>query len=206
VRKLDLRRQLKHLYQPPKGKVVVVEVPRMQFLMVDGKGDPDTAPAFQQAIEALYGVSYTLKFMMKQGPAQVDYPVMALEGLWWVKGAKGFSQEIWQQRGKWQWTLMIMQPDLITPDLVAQAIQQVRERRNPAALDQVRFEAFAEGPSAQIMHIGPFAEELPTIQKLHRFIAEGGHRPRGKHHEIYLSDFRRTKPENLKTVLRQPFA
>ncbi|MFQ6133254.1 MAG: GyrI-like domain-containing protein [Armatimonadota bacterium] len=202
MKKLDLKKQLRHLYSPSKKEVVAVDVPEMNFLMVDGAGDPNTAPEFQEATEALYGVSYTLKFTMKMGPAQVDYPVMALEGLWWVEGKEQFSLEA---RDDWQWTLMIMQPDIITPDLVDEAVQKVKEKKDPPALARLRFEAFEEGRCAQIMHIGPYAEEGPTIQRIHEFIAEEGHKPRGRHHEIYLGDPRRTKPENLKTVLRQPF-
>jgi hypothetical protein len=202
MEKLDLRKQLKHLYRPPKNQVVVVDVPEMSFLMVDGAGDPNTSRGFQEAIGALYAVAYTLKFTMKKGPAQVDYPVMALEGLWWTEDMEQFSIE---DKSAWQWTLMIVQPDLITAELVDEAVAQVKEKRDPPGLSRLRFEAFAEGRCAQIMHIGPYSEERPTIERLHAFIEEGGHRLRGRHHEIYLSDPTRAKPENLKTVLRQPF-
>jgi len=207
MRKLDLRKQLKHLYQPPKKEVVVADVPAMNFLMVDGVGDPSTSQEFQQAIEALYSVAFTLKFTMKMGPAQVDYPVMPLEGLFWLEGMQEFDFEQLEQadRSSWQWTLMVTQPDLITQDLVDAAIAQVREKKDPPGLARLRFDSFAEGRCAQIMHLGPYSEERPTIEQLHAFIKEGGHRLRGKHHEIYLSDPKRTKPENLKTIIRQPF-
>lgn len=202
MKKLDLKKQFKHLYQPPKNQVVVVDVPEMSFLMVDGAGDPNTSQDFQEAIGALYGVAYTLKFMMKKGPAQIDYPVMALEGLWWTEDMEQFSIE---DKSAWQWTVMIMQPDMITADLVDEAVAQVKEKKDPPGLSRLRFEAFEEGRCAQIMHIGPYSEERPTIERLHAFIEEGGHRLRGRHHEIYLSDPTRAKPENLRTVLRQPF-
>jgi len=201
MEKLDLRRQLKHLYQPPAKEPVLVDVPAMSFLMVDGTGDPDTASEFQQAIEVLYGVAYTLKFTLKMGPQQIDYPVMALEGLWWSAGAQQFDME---DRAAWRWTLMIMQPDLITEEMVADSAAQVKRKKDPPALSKLRFEEFHEGLSAQVMHIGPYSGERPAMEKLHVFIREGGREPRGKHHEIYLSDPRRAKPERMKTVIRQP--
>ncbi len=205
MRKLDLKKQFKALYNPPKKDVVVVDVPRLSFLMVDGTGDPNTAPEFQEAMEALYGVSYTLKFMMKMGRAQVDYPVMALEGLWWVEGVAEFGPDALEKRDDWQWTAMIMQPDIITADLVNQAMQKVREKKDPPALTRLRLQSFEEGRCAQTMHIGPYSEEGPTVQRVHEFIAANGWKLRGKHHEIYLSDPRRAKPERMKTVIRQPF-
>ncbi len=203
MRKLDLRRQLKHLYQASAREPVLIDVPAMSFLMVDGMGDPGTASEFQQAVDALYGVAYTLKFMLKMGPRQIDYPVMALEGLWWSPGAQQLDTK---DRTAWHWTLMIMQPEVITEELVAEASSQVKQRKDPPALSKLRFEEFHEGLSAQIMHIGPYSGERPALEKLHAFIRESGREPRGKHHEIYLSDPRRAKPERLRTVIRQPVA
>jgi hypothetical protein len=203
--KIDLRKQLKHLYSPSKKEVSVVDVPAMNFLMIDGAGDPNTSQAFQAAIEALYSLSYTLKFGLKfgtYGGKKYDYPVMALEGLWWTDDMGRFSVDA---KDIWKWTLMMMQPDFVTRAMVNAARKEVAAKRNPAALSQVRFAKFREGPSAQIMYIGPFADEGPTILRLHEFIEQSGHKLRGKHHEIYMSDPRRAAPEKLKTVIRQPF-
>ncbi len=203
--KIDLRKQLKHLYNPPKNKFTVVDVPAMNFLMIDGEGDPNTSKDFQAAMEALYSMSYTLKFALKfgkYGGKKYDYSVMAPEGLWWVDDMTQFSTEA---KGMWKWTVMIMQPDFITRSMFTAARKEVAEKRNPAALSKVRFAKYKEGSSAQIMYIGKFADEGPTIQRLHEFIKESGHQLRGKHHEIYMSDPRRTAPEKLKTVIRQPF-
>ncbi|MFB0516743.1 MAG: GyrI-like domain-containing protein [Candidatus Neomarinimicrobiota bacterium] len=199
--KIDLKKELKHLYRPSARKVVLVDVPEMNFLMVDGWGDPNISQAFQDAVEALYGVSYGVKFGLKKQGLGPDYTVMALEGLWWMADGRDFDMEA---KDEWQWTLMIMQPDHITQEIVDIAMGQLQEKKNPPALAKMRFEPFHEGLSAQIMHIGPYADEEPTIQKIHDFIEQQGYRPRGKHHEIYLGDPQRTNPERLKTVLRQP--
>jgi hypothetical protein len=174
----------------------------MNFLMIDGAGDPNTTPFFQEATEALFAVSYGLKFMIKKGEQPVDYGVMPLEGLWWADDMAQFSVE---KKGDWQWTLLMMQPELVTPELFAEAVEQVKKKKNPAALPLMRFEAYAEGQAAQIMHIGPFSEEGPTVAKVHDFIAANDGELSGKHHEIYLSDIRKTAPEKWKTVVRQPF-
>ncbi len=203
---IDLRKQLKHLYQPSAKKFSVVDVPPMNFLMIDGAGNPNISPDFQEALEALYGMSYTLKFGMKlgkYGKKKVDYSVMALEGLWWMDDMTEFSLD---RKDDWKWTVMMMQPDLITPDLVELAREDLRKKKDPAALPKVCFDSYHEGLSAQIMYVGPFADEGPTIQRLHEFIVKSGHQRRGKHHEIYLGDPRRTAPEKLKTVIRQPMA
>ena len=206
MKKLDLKKDLKGLYNPSAKQVTVVDVPKMNFLMIDGMGDPATSQAYQDAIGALYNVAYTLKFMMKlKVKPAVDYSVMPSEGLWWVEGVEHFTMEqLMGRRDEWQWTMMIMQPDIITRELVAQASDEVKRKKDPPCLDKIRFESLKEGTCAQIMHIGPYSAEQPNIQRLHAFILEGGHVLRGKHHEIYLGDPRRTKPEKLKTVLRQP--
>ena len=201
--KIDYKKELKHLYKPSAKEVAIVEVPKMDFLMVDGEGDPNTAPAFQDAVEVLYQVSYTLKFMVKKGDIGVDYGVMPLEGLWWADDMSSFSVE---NKAGWKWTLMIMQPEFVVQEMVNQAIDQVRLKKNPVALPLLKYEAFEEGRAAQVMHIGPFSDEGPTVEKLHTFIDESAGKRRGKHHEIYLSDIRRANPEKWKTVLRQPMA
>lgn len=201
MQKLDLKKQWKHLYQPSAKEVSIVDVPRLSYLMVDGEGDPNTAPAFQQAVEALYSLSYTLKFSLKKDPRPVDYGVMPLEGLWWADDPRYFYQA---DKSAWRWTVMILQPDFISRPEVDAAFAEVRKKKSPAALDQVRLEVFEEGPSVQILYLGPFVEEGPTIQRMHDFIHCAGKELRGKHHEIYLNDPRRTAPAKLKTILRQP--
>lgn len=199
--KVDYKDKLKQLYKPSAKKVEVVTVPKMNFLMINGQGDPNTARSFQEAFESLYALSYTVKFMVKKGDLAVDYGVMPLEGLWWADDMSKFSV---QSKNDWKWTLMILQPEIVTKKLVSEAIKQVREKKNPAALSKLRFEPFSEGKAAQTMHIGPFSEEGPTVQRVHAFIEENGSRLRGKHHEIYLSDIRKAAPAKWKTIIRQP--
>jgi hypothetical protein len=198
--KIDLKKEFKHLYSPPSDQIILVTVPGMNYLKVDGMGNPNTTPAFQQAIETLFTVSYTLKFMIKKAKA-IDYVVTPLEGLWWVDDMNSFSVE---NKDEWKWTLMIMQPEEVTPAFVQEAIQQLAGKKPLISFSDVRFEPCMEGLSAQTLHIGPYCDEGPTIAGLHRFIHENGYKLRGKHHEIYLSDPRRTKPEKLRTILRQP--
>jgi hypothetical protein len=206
MQKLDLRNELKYLYQPTKKKVELVKVPCLQFAMLDGALEPGFAPAespaFQEALMALYGVSFTLKFtakLRKENP--VDYPVMALEGLWWVEEGEFDINH----PGDWKWTLMILQPDLISLKMFQEALSQLRKKKgDQPAFSRIRLEKFEEGLSMQIMHIGPYAEESATIAKMDAFAQENGYLKRGKHHEIYLGDPRRASPEKLKTVLRHP--
>lgn len=202
VEKVDYKKQLKAIYTAPTGAPVVVDVPVLNFLMIDGIGDPNTAPAFGAAVEALYGVAYALKFMIKKSATPVDYGVMPLQGLWWADDMAAFKSG---DRAAWRWTAMIMQPAMIGAAEVADAIAATRRKKPAPALELLRFEAFAEGHAAQVLHVGPFATEPPTIEKLHAFIAAEGGTPRGKHHEIYLSDMRRTAPAKLRTIIRQPF-
>lgn len=173
----------------------------MSFLMIDGKGDPNASQEFQDAVEALYSLSYALKFMIKKGESGIDYGVMPLEGLWWADDMSQFSTE---NKETWKWTLMIMQPEYVTTELFNEAVEQVKKKKNPVALPKVRFESFSEGKAAQIIHTGPFSEEGPTIAKLHKFIEENDCRLSGNHHEIYLSDIRKAAPEKWKTIIRQP--
>jgi hypothetical protein len=201
MRKIDCRRELKELYAPSPKEVVMVNVPQMQFLMIDGIGDPNTSEEYQEAIEALFSVSYKVKFSVKKGKDAVDYAVMPLEGLWWVDDMGEFSIE---DKSDWKWTAMIMQPGLVTEELIEAAVREVEKKKGLAALPRIRFETFEEGLSAQIMHIGPFSAEGPTIERIHNFVVESGHELRGRHHEIYLSDFRRAKPEKMRTIIRQP--
>ena len=203
MEEIDFKKKLQHLYKPSAKKVEIVEVPPMNFLMVDGKGDPNTSQSFNDAIDTLFPLAYTLKFMVKKGAMAIDYGVLPLEALWWADDMSAFTAG---NKDDWQWTLMIMQPEFITAEMVEEATKEVAKKKNPVALPLVRFESFAEGRAAQTMHIGPFSAEGPTIEKVHQFIAENGSQRIGKHHEIYLSDIRRAAPEKWKTIIRQPMS
>jgi hypothetical protein len=197
--KIDLKKELKHLYNPSSKEVSVVDVPAMNFLLVDGEGAP-TSPQYSEAIEALFNVAYILKFMVKKSQG-VDYAVMPLEGLWWVDDMTKFNAD---KKNEWKWTAMIMQPKYVGAEDFKLAVEQVKKKKNPAALSKVRFESLKEGEAAQIMYVGPFSAEGPTIQKIHAQIQTSGHQLSGKHHEIYLNNPATTAPEKLKTILRQP--
>jgi hypothetical protein len=207
---LDLKKQYKHLYQPSAKKIEIVQVPKLQFAMVDGyieKGsEPGKSPSFAEATQALYSLSYTLKFTLKKRKTNaIDYPVMALEGLWWVEDGKF---EIFR-KDNWFFTLMIMQPEVITPDLFEEARQQVRRKKGDSEmLNKACLAYFEEGLCAQTMHIGPYDTEPATIERMREYLQENGLKdnvgPNGKHHEIYLSDPRRAAPQKMKTVLRHP--
>jgi hypothetical protein len=205
MEKLDLKKEFKHLYAPSAKQAEIVKVPRFSFVMIDGQIEPGASPgtsqAFGEAMEALYGMSYTLKFMSKLRKANpIDYTVMALEGLWWV-GSGEFS---FDKKDNWCWTLMMMQPKHITAKMVQAALQQLKEKRDPPALGRLRFESFQEGLCVQIMHIGPYSEEPRTLERMQAFADANGYVYRSKHHEIYMGDPRRAKPEKLRTVLRHP--
>ena len=198
--KVDFKKALKHLYNPSK-KFGLVDVPEMQFLMIDGHGDPNTSQSYQDAIEALYSVAYKIKFISKKRLGK-DYVVPPLEGLWWAENMASFTVDL--DKSQWDWTMMIMTPDWITREVFDEAVSRVRSSKSPAALDLVRLENYHEGLAAQVMYVGAYADEGPTIQALHAFIDQAGYRRDGKHHEIYLGDPRRTAPGKLKTVIRQP--
>jgi len=202
MEKIDLKKEMNNLYAPSAKAVALVEVPGMNFLMADGAGDPNTSPDFQAAVEALYSLSYTFKFMIKKGQG-IDYAVLPLEGLWWAEDMEAFAPET-MDKNRWLWTLMIRQPEPVTPELFDQVREQVKKKKSLPYLARVRWESYKEGLSAQILHVGPFAEEHTTIQRIHAFVRDQGYRLAGKHHEIYLSDPRKTASEKLKTVIRQP--
>ena len=201
VSKVDFKKELKHLYRPSAKSFEVVDVPPMQYLMIDGHGDPNTAQEYQDAIEALYAVSYKVKFVSKK-QLDRDYVVPPLEGLWWAEDMDAFTS---RDKSAWDWTMMIMQPDWIAPEMIDEAIQQVQKSKNLPALPKLRFERYHEGLSVQIMHYGSYDDEAPTLHRLHHeFVPQNGYEMVGKHHEIYLSDARKVAPEKLRTVLRQP--
>jgi hypothetical protein len=163
-------------------------------------GRPNTSGAYAQAVEALFSVSYTAKFVLKKGAQGIDYAVMPLEGLWWADDLSAF---LVNDKSKWKWTMMIMQPDFVAVDVFEAAIAEVKGKKGNPVVERLRLEVFAEGKCVQILHVGPFSEEGPTIERVHRFIdARTG--LRGKHHEIYLSDIRRADPAKWKTIIRQP--
>jgi len=201
VERVDLRKELKALYSAS-SKPLVIDVPAMNFLMVDGHGDPNTSQLYADVVAALYGVSFTVKFSLKRGPEKIDYAVLPLEGLWWADDPRSFTSG---DKSKWYWTAMIMQPHFITRDQVESAIAAVQRKKPNEMLAHLRFEPFTEGRAAQLLHVGPYSDEAPNIERLHAFIAAQGGKLSGKHHEIYLSDPRRAAPDKLRTIIRQPF-
>jgi hypothetical protein len=200
IKKVDFKRELKHLYRASSKKIEIAEVSSMNFLMIDGKGDPNNSPTYSAAVAALYGLSYALKFAIKKAQS-IDYKVMPLEGLWWVEDMTKFSTD---HKDDWSWTMMIMQPEYITPQLVEEHRAIVSKKKQLPSLPSVRLDAYDEGLSIQLMHIGAYADEAPNIARMHKFIEDNGYAINGKHHEIYLSDPRRAAPEKMKTILRQP--
>jgi len=210
MKTLDLKKELKYLYAPSARKAEIVQVPSLQFAMIDGaieKGyEPGNSPSFAEATQALYSTSYTLKYMLKKRKTNaMDYPVMALEGLWWVEDGM-FDITV---KDNWFYTLMILQPNVITKDVFEEGMEQVRKKKGDSpTLSKLRLAHFEEGLCVQVMHIGPYATEPATIENMRMFAQENGYRdrvgPNGKHHEIYLGDPRKADPANLKTVLRHP--
>jgi hypothetical protein len=202
MEKTDYKKELKELYNPSAKEPAIVNVEDMYYLMIDGMGDPATSKDYMDSIEALFSVSYTLKFMIKKDIG-VDYGVLPLEGLWW---ADDMNDYIKGNREFWKWTSMIMQPPQVTKELYEKALDSAGKKKSLTGLSKMRFERYNEGLCAQIMHIGPYSGEGPTIERLHAYIKEKGYSLRGKHHEIYLSDPRKAAPDKMRTVIRQPFS
>jgi len=198
---IDYKGQMGKLYRPSAEGVDLVDVPKMNFVMIDGQGDPNTAPEYRDAVEALFTISYTLKMQIKKSDS-LDYAVMPLEGLWWAEDMSRFSVE---RKSDWKWTMMIHQPAQVTRKAFEKAYTDVKAKKDPAALGKLRFEALTEGRAAQKLHVGPFTEEGPAIKAVHDRIGAIGAKLRGKHHEIYLSDIRKAAPEKWKTIIRQPY-
>lgn len=202
--KLDLKKELRELYRPPGKNPVIVEVPLLKYVMIDGIGAEPEGEAFQNAIQALFSVSYKAKFISKKQLGS-DYVVMPLEGLWWADDMNDF---VAGRKERWRWTLMLLQPEFISREIIERAIEASEGKVPPDSLEKLRLDELNESISAQIMHVGPYSEEHENIMRIHELIQSEGGRFDGKvqkHHEIYLSDFRKTAPEKLKTVLRQPF-
>lgn len=202
VTTVDLRRELRELYSATRSPALV-DVPDLPFLMIDGHGDPNSTPAYAEAVAALYSVAYTVRFALKRGSAAVDAPVMPLEGLWWTADMATFSTE---DKSDWDWTMMIVLPGQATAEVVEEARTRTAEKKPLDTISRIRLERFTEGLSAQILHVGPYSAEGPTVEALHAFIAQQGYLLSGKHHEIYLGDPRRTSPGKLRTIVRQPVA
>jgi hypothetical protein len=199
--KADFKKSLDS-YRAKLGRFRILDVPDLRYLMVDGRGDPNTSPAFTEAVEALYPVAYTLKFASKRDLGR-DFVVMPLEGQWWAEDMDSFTTA--RDKSRWGWTLMIMQPDWIGQDLFTAAVDQVRAKSNPARLEGVRLESLSEGRCVQTLHVGTFDDEADVLARMHdEFIPANGLRMVGRHHEIYLSDLRRVAPEKQRTILRQP--
>lgn len=199
--KVDLKKSLDS-YRARQGVFRIVDLEPFNYLMVDGSGDPNTSPAYAAALEALYPVAYKLKFASARGLGR-DYVVPPLEGLWWADDMAAFTSD--RDTSRWSWTMMLLVADWLGPDDVADAVARVGAKKPPARLDDVRLETLAEGTCVQTLHVGSFDDEGPVLEELHRrFIPEHGLRMRGRHHEIYFSDFRKVAPAKMRTLLRQP--
>jgi hypothetical protein len=200
VAKTDLKKTIDG-YRARRGEFRILEMPPLPYLMVDGHGDPNTAPEYADALAALYPVAYKLKFASKKDGR--DYVVPPLEALWWAEDMDAFTRA--RDKSQWDWTAMIMTPDWITGSMVEAAIESVAAKDRPTSLDKVRWETLNEGTCVQTLHLGPYDDEGPVLEEMHeRFIPEHGLRMTGKHHEIYLGDPRRVEPAKLRTILRQP--
>ncbi|MFD0560391.1 hypothetical protein FB566_4396 [Stackebrandtia endophytica] len=199
--KIDFKKEL-DAYQAKRGVFRVVDVPRLQYLMIDGHGDPNTSEAFTEAVEALYPVAYKIKFASKR-QLDRDYVVMPLEGLWWAEDMATYTSA--RDKSRWDWTLLVMVPDWIDEAVFTEAVEQVGAKTPPARLDRVRLESLEEGRSVQTLHIGSYDDETEILERMHReFIPGEGFEMVGRHHEIYLSDARKVAPDRLRTILRQP--
>lgn len=199
--KVDFKKTL-DAYRARKGRFDLVEVPALTYLMIDGRGDPNTAPEFATAVEALYPLAYTLKFASKQGLGR-DYTVMPLEGLWWADDHAAFTTV--RDKSQWRWTLMIMQPEWIDEAMLTDAVAKASAKNPAARVTEVRLDTLDEGLCAQTLHVGTYDDEAPVLAKMHdEFIPEHGLRMTGTHHEIYFSDPRRGDPAKRRTLLRQP--
>lgn len=199
--KTDFKTQIR-TYTAPRGQFEIVTVPAMQFLMIDGHGDPNTSKAYEDALRTIYPVAYKLKFLSKN-VLDRDYTVMPLEALWWSNDMDSFTTA--RDKSQWDWTVMIMTPDWMTADFYDTAREAVRSKGGAPALDAIRLETLDEGSAVQALHVGPYDDEGPLLDAMHNdFIPSHSLRLTGKHHEVYLSDSRRTAPEKLKTILRQP--
>jgi len=200
MKTIDLRTRFEKLYKQRRGTVSTVTVPALNFLMADGAGNPNDNPSFQEAVQLLYGLAYTLKFSFRKAARPIDFPVMPLEALWWMSDHGPFRTDAPE---RWRWTLMIMQPDIVRATHLREAASALRERKD-LPVKRVRLDKFREGLAVQALHIGPYNEEERTLDLMRAHMEEHKLAEHGRHHEIYFSDPRRTPPERYKTILRQP--
>jgi len=203
LNKLDVKKEYKYLYSPKKGKAEIVEVPPFKYIQIEGRGYPGTSQDFQEKVQVLYGLAYTIKFMMKKDTENpFDFTVPPLSGLWCADDMTAFTEA--GRKDEWKWTLMILMPDPVVTGVFEKAREELKRKKDPLHLEEVRFGIYEEGLCAQILHLGPYDTEGPTIETLHSFFKEQGYTFNGQHHEIYLGDPRKSKPEKLKTIIRQP--
>ena len=201
IAKVDFKRAIDG-YMARRGEFRIVEIPEHRYLMIDGHGDPNSSPEYTAALEALYPVAYKLKFASKRELGR-DYVVPPLEGLWWADDMEAFT--VARDKSLWDWTLMLLVPEWIEQPLIDEAVSLVRAGDSPRRLDEVRCESLTEGLCVQTLHVGSFDDEGPLLERMHgEVLRENGLELRGKHHEVYFSDVRRTAPEKLRTLLRQP--
>jgi hypothetical protein len=191
----------KKYYSPSTKSPQILDIPAFNFLMIDGHGNPNTSKDYEKAVSALYTLSYTIKFSLKKSGETTDYKVYPLQGLWWSNNMKDF---VTGNKDNWDWTMMIIQPDWVNDDHINAARVSASAKVDPTVLASVRFESYLEGTIVQLMHIGPYSEEGPNIQRIHSYAIDSGYELSGKHHEIYLGDPRRSAPDKLKTIIRQP--
>ncbi len=205
MNKIDLRKQYREYYNPPADRVTIVNIPAFKFIMIDGKIEPGATPgnsiAFKQAMEALYGIAYSLKFMSKlRREDPIDYTVMGLEALWWIEdGVFDITKP-----DNWCWTAMILQPEHITETMFLETRVKLKDKKPNPGIDKLRLEIFEEGLCVQIMHVGPYATELISVKKMNEFAAQNGYQMRNKHHEVYIGNPLKADPARLKTILRHP--
>lgn len=200
MRNYDIKRDKRILYAAKK-RFEIVDVPPLNFLMADGEGNPNTSPLYRDVVRALYTTAYAMRALAIDEFGK-KHTIGPLEGLWWADDMRVFKS---RDEDEWQWRLMVVQPDWITDQIFKQGLENAQEKHDLTAGNRVRFDKFDEGKSVQVMHIGPYDQEGPTIARMHdEFMPENDLKPRGSHHEVYLSDVRRTDPSRLRTILRQP--
>lgn len=198
--KIDYKKILHPYYAASTKEPEIVDVPALNFLMIDGRGDPNVSLEYKEAVSALFSLAYALKFHVKK-TLGIDYGVMPLQGLWWAEDMIDFLAGA---KERWLWTMMILQPEWVTAEMAARLQGETSKKKDMPLINKIRFETYHEGTSVQLMHIGPFSDEGPNVARIHEYAAEYGYQRSGKHHEIYLSDFTRTAPDKLRTILRQP--
>lgn len=203
MQKIDFKKEFKSEYTASQKEIKLIEIPKLNYLAIQGSGNPNTTPMYQEAIEALYAVAYTIKFKIKK-EGQMDYGVMPLETLWWLPEEKTEMDE--SNKSSWCWETLIMQPLFIDEKMVSEAIKEVGSKKRLSLTGAIKFKVLEEGLAMQMMHKGPYDKEEESIALLHEFIKNNGYTKVGLHHEIYLNDPRRTAADNLKTIIRQPIS